>query len=129
MLDGEPYGNVHPGDGFAWLPEEKIREELANHTLRPLPLRGGSERFAELHLVFATRELGVPGMLRLGEIIVGTVRKACADHSARNVTTRAACDSLEDIVNGINPPNRPRIDSISPPREFRSAQARRGGYL
>ena len=73
MLDGEPYGNVHPGDGFAWLPEEKIREELASHTLRSLPLQGGSERFAELHLVFATRELG-PGVLQLGEIIVETVR-------------------------------------------------------
>src|SRR5690606_1800127 len=32
------------GHGFAWFPEIKIREELANGTLKPLPLRGGNER-------------------------------------------------------------------------------------
>jgi DNA-binding transcriptional LysR family regulator len=76
------------GYGFAWLPEKKIREELANHMLRPLPRQGGSERFAELHLVFANRGLAGPGVLRLGEIIVETVRKACADHGPRNVGAR-----------------------------------------
>ena len=69
------------GYGFAWLPEEKIREELANKTLKPLPLREGAERYAELYLVFANRDSAGPGTLRLGEIIVETVRQACADHS------------------------------------------------
>ncbi len=78
------------GYGFAWLPEEKIREELATHMLKPLPLQGGGERFAELHLVFANRELAGPGVLRLGEIIVETARRACADHGSRNVAARSA---------------------------------------
>ena len=38
------------GYGFVWLPEERIRDELAAGTLKPLPLREGGERFAELYL-------------------------------------------------------------------------------
>lgn len=66
------------GYGFAWLPEEKIREELAHHTLKPLPMREGRERYAELYLVYANREAAGPGVLRLGEIIRETARQACA---------------------------------------------------
>jgi DNA-binding transcriptional LysR family regulator len=57
------------GYGFAWLPEEKIRDELKSGALKALPLREGGERFAELYLVFAGREHAGPGTLRLAEII------------------------------------------------------------
>lgn len=55
------------GLGFAWLPEEKIRAELAAGELRPLPLREGSERFAELYLTFADRDAAGPASLRLAD--------------------------------------------------------------
>ena len=66
------------GYGFAWLPEEKIRDELAAKTLAPLPLREGRERFVELYLVFADRDAAGPGVMRLGEIIQETTKEACA---------------------------------------------------
>src|SRR5215510_9165744 len=39
------------GLGFAWFPEENVREELAAGRLKPLPLREGAERWADLYLV------------------------------------------------------------------------------
>ncbi len=65
------------GYGFTWLPEERIRDELRAGTLKPLPLREGSERFAELYLIFADREHAGPGTLRLAEIIRETVAIEC----------------------------------------------------
>jgi len=65
------------GYGFAWLPEEKIRDDLAAGTLKELPLREGAERFAELYLVFADREHAGPGTLRLAEIIRAGVASEC----------------------------------------------------
>ena len=65
------------GYGFAWLPEEKIRDDLAAGTLKELPLREGAERFAELYLVFADREHAGPGTLRLAEIIREGVASEC----------------------------------------------------
>ncbi|MGZ9006485.1 MAG: LysR substrate-binding domain-containing protein, partial [Burkholderiales bacterium] len=66
------------GYAYAWLPEEKIREELASGMLAPLALREGSERHAELYLVYADRDAAGPGVLRLGEIIRETTSAACA---------------------------------------------------
>ena len=77
------------GYGFAWLPEEKIREELANNTLKPLPLREGRERFAELYLVVASRDAAGPGVLRLGEIIQETTKQACASRQVQPEPKRA----------------------------------------
>src|SRR5438270_807404 len=57
------------GYGFVWLPEEKIRDELAAGALKAIPLREGGQRFADLYLVFADREHAGPGTLRLAEII------------------------------------------------------------
>jgi len=57
------------GLGFAWFPEETVREELKRGLLNPLPLREGGERWAELYLVFADRDYAGPGALRLAEII------------------------------------------------------------
>ena len=66
------------GYGYAWLPEEKLRDQLAAGTLRPLPLREGGERFAQLYLVFADRDHAGPGTLRLAQIIRESVSVQCA---------------------------------------------------
>ena len=65
------------GFGFAWLPEEKIRPELREHRLKPLPMREGGERFAELYLVHADREHAGPATLRLAEILREQVASEC----------------------------------------------------
>ena len=65
------------GLGFAWFPEETIREELAHGLLKPLPMREGSERWGDLYLVFADRDYAGPGALRLAEIIREHVAKQC----------------------------------------------------
>jgi len=57
------------GLGFAWYPEEMVRNELREGTLKALPLREGAERFGNLYLVFADRDYAGPGALRLAEII------------------------------------------------------------
>ena len=65
------------GHGFAWLPEERIREELKAGTLKALPLREGGERFVELYLIFSDREHAGPATLRLAEIIREAVASEC----------------------------------------------------
>jgi DNA-binding transcriptional LysR family regulator len=65
------------GLGFAWFPEETIREELAHGLLKPLPMREGGERWGDLYLVFADRDYAGPGALRLAEIIREHVAKQC----------------------------------------------------
>jgi DNA-binding transcriptional LysR family regulator len=57
------------GLGFAWFPEDTIREELQRGELKALPLREGAERWGDLYLVFADRDYAGPGALRLAEII------------------------------------------------------------
>ncbi len=76
------------GYGFAWLPEEMIREELKSGTLRALNLGEGGERFADLYLIFADREHAGPATLRLAEIIREGVANECA-RSAVAGDTRA----------------------------------------
>ena len=75
-------GAASMGYGFAWLPAEKIRAELAAGILKPLPLREGGERFAELYLIFADRDAAGPGTLRLAEIIREAVARECSRHAA-----------------------------------------------
>ena len=65
------------GYGFAWLPEEKIHQELADGVLKPLPLRGGSERYLQMYLIFADQESPGPGTLRLAEIIRSEMSACC----------------------------------------------------
>ena len=67
------------GMGFAWFPEERIRQELAQGFLKPLPMRAGAERFAELYLVIPDRDLAGPGTRRLADIIVGAVAETCPE--------------------------------------------------
>lgn len=65
------------GLGFAWFPEEVIRNELERGLLKPLPLREGASVLVELYLVFADRDYAGPGAVRLAEIIHERVRKTC----------------------------------------------------
>jgi DNA-binding transcriptional LysR family regulator len=65
------------GYGFAWLPEERIRQELQAGTLKVLPLQDGGERSVELYLIFADREHAGPATLRLAEIIREAVSTEC----------------------------------------------------
>ena len=62
-------GAVSRGHGFAWLPQDKIRTELEEGSLKILPLRGGRVRTAQLYLIFADRDAAGPGVLRLAEIV------------------------------------------------------------
>ena len=68
------------GYGFAWYPEDTIREELAAGSLKPLPLREGGERFAELYLILADRDDPGPGTLRVAQIIREAVASECTRH-------------------------------------------------
>lgn len=65
------------GLGFAWFPRDTIRGELERGELKPLPLREGAERSAELYLIFADRDYAGPGALRLADIIREHVRIGC----------------------------------------------------
>ena len=64
------------GYGFALLPEDLIRDDLASGALKALPL-AGTERFVEMYLIYADREHAGPGALRLGEILREAVAAAC----------------------------------------------------
>jgi DNA-binding transcriptional LysR family regulator len=66
------------GFGYGWYPEERIRGELHQGTLKPLPLRDGAVRAGHFYLVFADREAAGPATRRLAEIIPLTVKEECA---------------------------------------------------
>lgn len=68
---------VAMGLGFAWLPEETIRDELAAGTLKALPLKEGAEAFAHLYLVFSDPEFPGRDAERLASIIREKMRTAC----------------------------------------------------
>jgi DNA-binding transcriptional LysR family regulator len=63
------------GLGYAWYPEESIREELDSGALLPLPLEQGRERYVTLYLVYADRDTAGPGVRRLTEIICAAVKR------------------------------------------------------
>jgi len=65
------------GLGFAWFPEDTVRDELERGELKPLPLREGAERSGDLYLVFADRDYAGPGALRMAEIIRERVAQQC----------------------------------------------------
>jgi DNA-binding transcriptional LysR family regulator len=67
------------GYGFAWFPEDKIRAELREGSLKALPMKEGGERYAELYLVLADRDAAGPGVRRLAEIIREEVARNCAE--------------------------------------------------
>lgn len=57
------------GLGFAWFPEDAIRSELQNGSLKPLPMREGAERFGEAYLIFADPDFPTPSAVRMAEIL------------------------------------------------------------
>ena len=65
------------GLGFAWYPEDTVQSELERGALKPLPLREGGERHAELFLVFADRDYPGRGAWRLAEIIREALAAQC----------------------------------------------------
>lgn len=67
------------GYGFAWFPEDKIRTELAEGSLKPLPLRGGRRRTVQLYLIFTDPDAAGPGVSRLAEIIRDETAKMCSN--------------------------------------------------
>jgi DNA-binding transcriptional LysR family regulator len=66
------------GLGYAWFPEENIREELDEGRLTPLPLAEGGERQATLYLVFADPDTVGPGAKRLAGILREKIAATCA---------------------------------------------------
>ncbi|MEP7155816.1 MAG: LysR family transcriptional regulator [Betaproteobacteria bacterium] len=66
------------GLGFAWFPEDAIREELRQGLLKPLPLREGREFHAQLYLVFTDQEYAGRDTRRLAEILRERISSACA---------------------------------------------------
>ena len=65
------------GYGFAWMVEDKIRRELAEGQLKPLPVEG-QERQGTLYLIFADHDYAGRGTRRLAELL----REATADECA-----------------------------------------------
>lgn len=65
------------GLGFAWYPEEAVREELDSGVLRPLPLREGAKRSGTLYLMYADRDIAGPATRRLAELIRDRVAVEC----------------------------------------------------
>lgn len=75
------------GFGFAWYPEEKIREEIAAGELKVLPLKNGGDAFAEIYLVLADPEGAGPGVRRLAEILKKDVRNQCTNSPREGTRT------------------------------------------
>ena len=61
------------GYGFAWLPEEHIREELQAGILKPLPLREGNSREVPLYIILANPDFAGPGVRRLADILTAAI--------------------------------------------------------
>lgn len=57
------------GLGFGWLPEHKIRKQLEQGLLKPLPLRVGRRRKLSLSLIVANPEVAGPATCRLANLI------------------------------------------------------------
>jgi hypothetical protein len=65
------------GQGYSWITDETIREELRTGTLKPLPLATGVERSAPVHLAFADPEFPGRDAVRLADIIRKRVKAEC----------------------------------------------------
>lgn len=61
---------VSQGLGFAWFPREHIEAELADGSLKLLPLVEGGDRHEEFYLVFADRDSAGPATQALAKILM-----------------------------------------------------------
>ncbi|HEY1181287.1 MAG TPA: LysR family transcriptional regulator [Rhodocyclaceae bacterium] len=66
------------GYGFSWLPTERIKRELADGRLKPLPLREGQERWVDIYLIVADPDFAGPGVRRLADILRARIKTACS---------------------------------------------------
>jgi len=66
------------GLGYAWYPEDNVRDEVQSGALKPLPLKEGAERFVMLYLVLANGDAAGPGTRELAAIIQKQVQEACS---------------------------------------------------
>jgi DNA-binding transcriptional LysR family regulator len=57
------------GYGFAWLPENQIKQELADGVLKPIPLHEGGVREVPLYIIISNPDFAGSGVKRLVEII------------------------------------------------------------
>lgn len=71
------------GLGFAFVPEETIREELRAGLLKPLPLARGATRRGELYLAFADPEFPGRDAERLATLIRERTAAECRAQAAR----------------------------------------------
>ncbi len=65
------------GLGFSWLPELTVQRELSEGKLKPLPMREGSVRTAQLYLVYARHDYAGPATTALAELIRSEVAARC----------------------------------------------------
>lgn len=72
--------SVCMGLAYAWLPVLDIEDELRNGLLKPLPMREGKERFAQLYLVYADRDYAGPAARQFASMIVEGVARICSGH-------------------------------------------------
>ncbi len=66
------------GLGFAWSPLLKITRELEAGLLKPLPMKQGTNRFADLYLVLTDRDGAGPATRAMANQIKDHVTRACA---------------------------------------------------
>jgi DNA-binding transcriptional LysR family regulator len=79
---------VSMGLGFAWLPEDNIREELAGGALKALPLKEGAKMEGQLYLAFSDPEFPGRDAARLAEIIRTRTAGACRNEKTRRKVSR-----------------------------------------
>jgi len=72
------------GLGFAWYPELRIRDELADGRLRPLQLAEGRHRYATLYRIFARPEFPGPACRELAGILERLTRSQTGDAAIRD---------------------------------------------
>lgn len=60
---------ISNGYGFAWLPEEHIRNQLVTGLLKPLPLREGAVREIPLYLIVTRSDFSGPGVQRMAALL------------------------------------------------------------
>jgi len=65
------------GLGFGWSPLLKIRRELEQGLLKPLPLEHGSRKYADVYLVITDAEGAGPATLALAGMIRSQVEDTC----------------------------------------------------